>query len=53
MISITNCVSLWFRPCYKMMLNYENNSNAENLWQYKSRFSLIDLALASSTDLAR
>ena len=31
----------------------KTTANAENLWQYKSKFSLIDLALASSTDLAR
>ena len=29
------------RPCYKNLLNYDNDNNAENLGQYKSRFSLI------------
>ena len=25
MISITRSVSLWYRPCYQNMLNYDNN----------------------------
>ena len=41
MVSITNCVSLWYRPYYINMLNYDNDKNAENLRHYKSRFSLI------------
>ena len=26
MVSITNGVSLWYRPCYKNILNYDNDN---------------------------
>ena len=57
MISIKSGVSLRYRPCYKNMLNYDNDSKCLKLATlYKSRFSLIlelILAFGSSTDLIR
>ena len=55
-VPITSGVPLWYRPCYKNMLNYDSDTDAENLRPYKSRFSLIVeqiLAFASSTNLIR
>ena len=53
-VSIASGVSLRFTPCYKNMLNYGNDNNAENLRHCKSRFSLIveqKLAFALSSNL--
>ena len=55
MVSVTSRVSLWYRPNYKNMLNYDND-NTEKLRQYKTRFSLIVeqiLVSPSSTNLVR
>ena len=37
-VSITSVISLWYRPCYKEILNHDNNTFAENLRQYKNSF---------------
>ena len=42
MFSITSGVSLWYRPCYKNMLNYDKTRNAENL-QYKSIYNIYSI----------
>ena len=39
MVSITSSVSLWYRPCYKNMLNYDNGNKYQKL--ATSTFSLI------------
>ena len=31
MVSITSIVCLWYRPCYKNMLNYENDNKFRKL----------------------
>ena len=31
MVSMTNGVSLGYRPCYKNMLNYENDNKCQKL----------------------
>ena len=52
MVSIKSGVSLWYRPSLKNT----TTKNAENLRQYKSKFSLAVeqmVAFASSTNLVR
>ena len=41
MVSITSGVSLWYKPCYTIMLIYDNKNESQNLKQYKTRLSLI------------
>ena len=40
-ISIASGVSLWDRPCYQNMLNYDSDNKSSKLRQYKGWFSLI------------
>ena len=42
MFSMTGGVSLWYRPCYKNMLNYKTTANAENLQQKKIFYCRAD-----------
>ena len=54
MVYITSSVSLWYRPCYEVMLKHDKDNKCKNLRQYKSRFSLIVEQMrdfASSTSL--
>ena len=53
MVSTSSCVSFWYRPCYKNMFNYDNNSKCQNLKQLKSRFfyKRADTGFPSSTNL--
>ena len=51
MVSVTDDVSLWYRPCYKNMLSYDNENKCQRL-----RLSLTEeqiLAFASKTNLAK
>ena len=41
MVSITRDISLWYRPSYEIFWIMTTITNAENVRQYKSRFSLI------------
>ena len=41
MVTITGGVSLWYRPCYKNMLNYDNDNKCLKVTTIKSRFSLF------------
>ena len=54
MVSITRDISLWYRPFYEIFWIMTTITNAENVRQYKSRFSLIVeqiLAFTLSTNL--
>ena len=55
MVSITSGASMWYKPCYTNMLNYDNDYKCQKL-KCKSRFSLIVeqiLAFSLSTNLGR
>ena len=55
MVSITSVVFLWYKPCYKNILNYDKNKKAKNLRQYNTLFSMIveQILDFSCTSLAR
>ena len=38
MVSIKSGVTLWCKPCYKIMLNYDNENKCGKLQQFKVGF---------------